>query len=348
MILSGVQSLGGGNYGAIELMANPVQPGVLYAFACYQACWRSTDYGETWIKFSAGDDFLGTHPNILTVGRPVGGAIAQDGSYMVICNIYSSGPPNAAADWPYRNNLGWDCVWISRENGSDSALGKYWELSSVGALKGCRAAIDPEDKNHIVVSTATFDLMESTDAGRTWVKNPNTVMPEEVCDLVFVNAHELLISVPNDGGSYRADRTGASWPWTWTITKISTQSAGHTMWIPFIDSVGKHLYFPGSGGITKSTDLTGTSWTTIGNVGQVRTLVATPTRFYCGDEFPTDGRQYANLRHASRSNETVWTSDSIPTEMTNGPVYMKVLFDGTHYILVSTNWMAGIWRYIEP
>jgi hypothetical protein len=34
--------------------------------------------------------------------------------------------------------------------------------------------------------------------------------------------------------------------------------------------------------------------------------------------------------------------------MTNGPVYMQVLFDGTHYILVSCNWMAGIWRYIEP
>jgi hypothetical protein len=35
-------------------------------------------------------------------------------------------------------------------------------------------------------------------------------------------------------------------------------------------------------------------------------------------------------------------------EMNNGGKTTAVTTDGAHYILVSGNWNAGVWRYVEP
>ena len=34
--------------------------------------------------------------------------------------------------------------------------------------------------------------------------------------------------------------------------------------------------------------------------------------------------------------------------MKDGPKRAAVTFDGTHYIAVGGNWLAGVWRYVEP
>ncbi len=33
--------------------------------------------------------------------------------------------------------------------------------------------------------------------------------------------------------------------------------------------------------------------------------------------------------------------------MTNGAKRTAVAFDGSHYVIVSGNWNAGLWRYVE-
>ena len=37
---------------------------------------------------------------------------------------------------------------------------------------------------------------------------------------------------------------------------------------------------------------------------------------------------------------------TVPT-MTNGAKHAAVTFDGSHYVIVSGNWLGGIWRYVE-
>jgi hypothetical protein len=341
----------GQNFGATVLLANPAKPGTVYAFACYQGCWRSTDYGATWVNFNAGNGFYGTNPDGVDIARNVGGAIAQDGSYMVITSIYPATPPNAVPPNDFYPDGGkWiTSLYISRENGGDSALGKYWEKHDMPEIKPYRAAIDPSDKNHVIVTMGTNDLFESFDAGRTW-NNTGAVMPAITMEIFFLNSNTLIAGAADDGGSYRGVKVGSTYPWTWIFTKISDQSQAHTMWHFYIDTVGKHLYFPGINGVDKSSDLDGSSWTNLcnGSTCVTRTLVATPKRFYIGDEGPVLGWHAARLKYADRSNETTWIDQPQPTDMTNGPVYCRVLFDGQHYILVSCNWLGGMWRYIEP
>ena len=34
--------------------------------------------------------------------------------------------------------------------------------------------------------------------------------------------------------------------------------------------------------------------------------------------------------------------------MDNGPHRVAVSFDGEKHVIVSSNWLAGVWRYVEP
>jgi hypothetical protein len=43
-----------------------------------------------------------------------------------------------------------------------------------------------------------------------------------------------------------------------------------------------------------------------------------------------------------------WTMPGTPAGMTVGAAQAAVANDGTHDIIVTANWGAGIWRYIEP
>ena len=45
---------------------------------------------------------------------------------------------------------------------------------------------------------------------------------------------------------------------------------------------------------------------------------------------------------------TTWGSYTTkPANMTNGAKRAAVAFDGSHYVLISGNWNAGLWRYVE-
>jgi hypothetical protein len=61
----------------------------------------------------------------------------------------------------------------------------------------------------------------------------------------------------------------------------------------------------------------------------------------------TDGTN--NPRRADRSTAMNWEKyTEAPAAMTNGPHRTAVTFDGTKNIIVSSNWLAGVWRYVEP
>jgi len=54
------------------------------------------------------------------------------------------------------------------------------------------------------------------------------------------------------------------------------------------------------------------------------------------------------LQTAPRDPGTDWTSIEVPEAMINGPKSSAVTHQGSQYIIVSANWQAGIWRYVEP
>ena len=51
---------------------------------------------------------------------------------------------------------------------------------------------------------------------------------------------------------------------------------------------------------------------------------------------------------ADASKGTNWASYiAKAAAMTNGSKRSAVSFNGTHYVIVSGNWLAGLWRYVE-
>jgi hypothetical protein len=56
----------------------------------------------------------------------------------------------------------------------------------------------------------------------------------------------------------------------------------------------------------------------------------------------------ANPRRADRTGATWEKYTETPAAMSNGPHRVAVTFDGSKQIMLSANWLAGMWRYVEP
>src|SRR6186713_2017839 len=58
------------NYGAQDVLVDPVRPSDLYAFFCHQGVYKSTDYGQSWTKVNTGEN-----GDVIDSGKPWGEAI---------------------------------------------------------------------------------------------------------------------------------------------------------------------------------------------------------------------------------------------------------------------------------
>ena len=58
------------NYGAQDVLVDPVRPSDLYAFFCHQGVYKSTDYGQSWAKVNTGEN-----GDVIDSGKPWGEAI---------------------------------------------------------------------------------------------------------------------------------------------------------------------------------------------------------------------------------------------------------------------------------
>jgi hypothetical protein len=99
-------------------------------------------------------------------------------------------------------------------------------------------------------------------------------------------------------------------------------------------------------GMYRSVDF-GVTWTLVSG-GSANGALATPTYLYGYNQAPLTAGLVPGIRRSARASGTVWTSLPTPAGMTNGPRHAAVTFDGTHYVIVGGNWLAGIWRYAEP
>jgi hypothetical protein len=311
------------NFGIQDVLVDPNNANILYAFTCYQGVWQSTDYGQTWAKVSATG-------GPMDQGKLWGEAIAPDGSYMLACQ--GNGPNYTQVFKSTDNGVTW--------TGYATPVDPY------------DIDIDPSNVNHVITTGhGLIDLAESTDGGQTWTDQGSMGITSPSTYVHFLNSTTILAVAEGDNGSGSGTWRGVKSGTTWTWTQVSNQQHWHGSHQLFIDSTYSTIYNGGAFGIDASTD-NGVTWTTVfssSNSQQSGEVIGTPSTLYSSSSYPYgNGVYFPNLNQAPRAPGSAWTFETAPTDMTDGAKRYVVTFDGTNYIVVGGNWCAGIWRYVEP
>jgi hypothetical protein len=317
-------------YGCRTVLADPVTPGVLYAFEDESGCWRSTNAGLTWTRRDDGTVLAGNW----------GGAISPDGSFILSCTGNTS-----------KTVLGTN-VGYTVQRSTDG--GVTWSMSSVfggGGIQPYGISILPTNKLHCLASSHDDEaLYMSTDGGVTWVDKGDITGIDLSYYVVWIDATTALAisQEATSGGGIRVGtyNSGAG-TWGWGSI-VSSQMHTHGVWQPFID--GTYVFAPGVDGILRAALSDLTTWTSV--EGSLRDCVfGTTTKLYSGRSFPSGpgaGRS-PELRDATRPTAGTWSSATNPTNMFNGPGMGAVTTNQAgQQVLVMGCWNAGIWRYVEP
>jgi len=331
------------NYGVQDVVADPARPGDLYAFTCHQGVWKSTDFGQTWSKVSTG-----TNGTALDAGKLWTAAIDPSP------NRDSSTPPTL---WTATGNAAAG-VWKSLDGGVSwtpyavdnatavAASGNSYFGNDVYALD-----VDPGDAQHLIVGFHGYPgISESTDGGEHW---STIAVPDGIGSSLypfFVRTGDASTTRTtwltqaqwdsNTNGIWRTENSGASW-----VQVASTLEHKHG---------STQMYFAGGGvvyapsvnpnGVFRSIDA-GKTWTPVSTASS-NAVFATPAWIFSEDSFASGGSYDPNPYYAPGSGSP-WKTLAAPATMTNGAKRAAVTHDGATYIIVSGNWLAGIWRYVE-
>jgi hypothetical protein len=302
-------------FGAQDVLAEPNNMGVFYGFVCRQGVFRSMDWGATWGLVST--------DGIMEQGRPWGEAISPDGSYM----LASSG---------YGLNEG---AWKSTDAGAT------WRSHSIGGDNDpYNFDIDPANPMHVLVAMhARDDIFESMDGGETWEDRGSAGTGGS--NYVFFITSTTWISIGQDGsgaGTRRTTNSGASWE------RVGPMEHAHGNAQIFIDPDTNAIYVPSHlGGVYRSTD----GAASFEQVADRRSSVvfATDRYIYAMDPGANQAGTDPVAQRALRDDGTNWEPMETPPAMNNGAKRAATMFDPMteKWVIVSGNWNAGFWRYIE-
>jgi hypothetical protein len=316
------KSINDGNFGVQEIEVDPANPANVYLSVCYQGIWKSTDYGLTFSKVSEDG---GPMDN----GRPWAMGIDHNP------DRDPKTPPVLYSTQGYGNMQGF---YVSKDDG------KTWTHHSMGSDNDIGSmAVDPNDVNHIIAGMrASKHVMESRDGGETWTSlgEAGTANSNHV---YFINSTTYMIVAETHEG---ADGTRISTDSGKTWSKVSTCERFHGSSQPYMDGAGL-IVSPCVEGILKSTDW-GKTWEKVAE-GASSAVAATGTYLYVATGWATQGEWDPNMRRAEKATAADWASyTEKPAGMSNGPHRVAVTFDGEKHVVVSANWLAGVWRYVEP
>jgi hypothetical protein len=307
------------SFGVQDVLADPIHAGTFYAFVCYQGVWKTTDFGTTWSKVSTDGK--------LDQGRPWGEAIAPDGSYMLACTGYGT------ARWG---------VWKSTDGGST------WRNHHISdSSDPYMFDIDPADKNHVIATLhAGGNVYESTNAGETWTAKADGGVGGSGYVFFITPTTWLLVAQSGAGGTMRTTDSGATW------SHVGEMEHVHGAEQIYVDPTNRAIYVPShtydqKHGVYRSTD-GGASFQKV-STAQSATVFATGTKLYSLDSGANLGGNPPIPHSANRSDGTSWTAMTAPEPMTNGAKRGAVSFaaDTNRWVVITGNWNAGIWRYIE-
>jgi hypothetical protein len=315
------------DWGVSHLLIDPVRPNDVYAFGNSSptgSLWKSSDYGETWTLVS---DDLG--------GGPWSAALDPDP------DRDPRTPPKFHVTFSFGGGF---------HQSTDGGL--TWVERTVGAMNNdaCEIEVNPYDRRHIVVgSHSDGDLYESHDGGETWINQGDVGDGAFNPNFTFLGPDVLLATFDGDQGpgpgTWRGVRSGSTWPWTWSWTRVSDQQRFHGSHQVYVDPKDNVIFNGGAFGIEKSTDV-GLGWTSVASELS-GVVIGTPSALYSSTNYASKGGFAPRLQRSDTKGER-WVADPTPEGMSNGAHSAVVTCDGSHHILLTGNWLAGIWRYVEP
>lgn len=329
------------NMGTISVVSDPLRPSNLYSHFYCQGVWRSTDYGLTW-----------TGP----VNTGTGGQGARGAGGIAIAPGPSGQPPILYSAGIRGTGLGF---WKSVDGGVS------WTNYNV-APGGSRQdfytpIVDPYNPNHLIMNGHEMNLIvQSVDGGQTWTAVPMAAGMNQSGGtgvLHFVKTGNAATTAGTwlwsgqaaNGaiGTWRTTNGGGSW------TKVDNNEHPHGLTQSFFQpDTGGVVYMAGvysalGWGVLRSSDY-GQTWAHVGNSSGEAVVFGTPSRVYaawswaCGHCTVSPAGQVAPAPGISG-----WTSWPTPPSMAMGPTMAAVVFDGNRYVIVTANWLSGLWRYVE-
>jgi hypothetical protein len=329
-----------GNFGTQTVVADPARPSNLYAQFNCQGIWKSTDYGQTW-----------TGP----INTGSGGQGAKGAGGIAIAAGASGQPPILYSSGIRGTGLGF---WRSTDGGVS------WTNFNV-APGGSRQdfyqpTVDPYNPNHLLMAGHEMNLLvQSTNGGQTWTNIPMTsgmLQNGGTAFIFFVNTGSaattantwLYIAQASGGGigTWRTADGGSTW------TKVDNNEHPHGTSQFYQPDTSGVIYMAGvysalGWGVLRSTDF-GQTWTHVGAAANEAVVFGSPTHIYSMWSWACGACTVDPAIEAAPSPGTTgWMSGSTPGGMTAGASQGAVVFDGTRYVIVTANWLAGLWRYAE-
>jgi hypothetical protein len=330
--------------GAQTMLVDPVRPSDFYALVCTPdgvAVLKSTDYGQSFTRIN---ETAWEH-------NPTGGAIDPN-------RCRDPETPPTLYSTAFGGNLGlwrstdggvtWEQRIGSAEGNALAPCSEYWPPDFYGVT------VLPDDPpDHILVTFhaggfgcegADGGFGESHDGGATWTlhRGPTPFGSSHYAVAIdpwtwLVMAEEELLYRTTSAG--RAD--GSPSPGAWELVS----DVGHTHG-SFQAFVGPEaIYAPGRGGIIRSTN-SGETWTNVyDGASYMDSVIGTERHLYANAFYEP------SLRRATRADGTDWEEYAErPEGMSLGPAPhgAAASFDGEHWVILTANDDAGIWRYVEP
>lgn len=324
---SGMTTSSGDDFGPQTIYVDPTNNSIVIAATNYHGVWRSTDYGQNFVHYNA--------TTYMDDGKLWAGQIAPNGTYQLMG--MGNGSTNcsgiACRQWMHRSTDG-GLNWTPVQN-----LGGSCDPYSID--------ISPFDSTHAVATCHSDEtgFYESTDSGVTWTLRTMTIGASPYVQF-GLDDNTIIVTGQGDNcapscadGVWRGVKSGGSWTMT-SVINLGHEHGSHQIYADTTNSLillgsGNGLYTSANGGV---------NWTQRdGSV--LNAIMCTPLWCYAGWGYPNQGSAGPNLKYASRSNPTTWTSITA-SGMINGPARWALLCDGTNYVLMTANWNAGIWRAV--
>jgi hypothetical protein len=329
------------NFGAQSVVVDPKRPSDLYAFFTCQGIWKSTDFGYTW----TGPINTGTNgPSI----NGAGGITIPSGS--------TTSPPLMYAAMIRDPGTGF---WKSVDGGVS------WTKSTIAPTPTRQdyypPVADPYDVTHLIMPGHEMNsLVTSADGGQTWTSVHTEAGMQQSGGTAFV----FFI----DTGSSATTRTTMLWIAQQVNGSLGTwrTTNGGTNWVKVDNNEHPHgysqIYQPGNGvvymagaysalqwGVLRSADY-GQTWAHFGTNSNEAGIIGTAKSLYAIYGWAAGVGQVVNpnVQTSAQPGTGTWTGASTPSLMTQGPAQIAVTNDGTHAILVTANFNAGLWFYSEP
>jgi hypothetical protein len=328
------------NYGSTTMVADPARPSDLFTQFHCQGVWKSVDYGLTWsgpINTGRGGDGASGAGGLAIARGPVGQPPI----------LYSAGIRGTGVGF-----------WKSTDGGVSWT---NYRVAPGGDYQGFYPpVVSPHDPNHLLMTGHQRSLIvQSFDGGQHWSEVPIAEGMKHIGGtgiIFFIDTGDVgtttdtwIWTAEATGrkiGTWRTSNRGRAW------TKVDSNEHPHGQMQIYQPGKNGIVFMPGfhselGAGVLRSTDY-GETWSRVGIAMDQAIVFGTPKYVYAMYAWACGGCLLdPALQSAPQPGISGWARKSTSPEMTIGPAQAATVFDGTNYVILTANWRAGLWRFVE-